>query len=154
MTKFNRQVKIRLARIGKDDWTVYGICDPQGFCVAVRFLSELDKALKPQGHKMMRLLKETIPRDGPQDKPSFICEHLDDGILEFKRGPKNGPRLRVLWFYPGLPKCVVCTHAFLKTSRKTPPEEITAAKSARQKFSDAQRRIVTPLLPEFPLEVL
>lgn len=48
-------------------------------------------------------------------------------------------RLRVLWFYDE-GRLVVCSHGFVKRTRKTPAAEIDRAQAAYREYRAAKRR--------------
>jgi phage-related protein len=47
-------------------------------------------------------------------------------------------RLRVLWFYDQ-GRLIVCSHAFVKRTRKTPPSEIDRAQAVFDTYQNAKR---------------
>lgn len=65
--------------------------------------------------------------------PEQESKDLGDGLYEFRRRPKSGAHLRVIWFYDK-GRMVVCTHTFTKARRKTPPNEITKAQKIRERY--------------------
>ena len=60
-------------------------------------------------------------------------------IYEFRKTPKRGAALRVLWFYDE-GKVVVCTHGFWKTTPRTARVEIEKAQRLRSEYLLAKRR--------------
>ena len=140
-----------------EHWTVYGLCDEQRCCRIVQEFSKLGDIDSQQAMKMMRLLRGQAVNGnlGPQDLSCYASVHLDDDIYEFKRGPKTGGGIRVLFFYPkDRPKSVICTHSFIKRSQKTPRGKIDTAKACRSTYytaTEAGRVIVLKsLIPQFP----
>ena len=67
-----------------------------------------------------------------------ISKHLDDGIYEFRKTPRRGPALRVLWFYDE-GRVIVCTQGYWKTTQRTPPGEIEKARRLRSDYLLAKR---------------
>lgn len=64
-------------------------------------------------------------------------KQLPDGILEFRTGPKKGPKLRVFYFYDA-GKMVICTHSVWK--REAVPEEIDRAVARKNRYLLAKER--------------
>lgn len=148
---------VRIAAVGSGEyWTTYGLCDEQGHCRIIQEFCELRGVDARQAKKMMKLLKGRAVAGnlGPLDLPDYMSEHLEDDIFQFKRGPKTGGGIRVLFFYPSnRQKSVICTHSFIKRTKKTPPGEIDAAKASCSAYyvaAEARRIMVVPLIPEFP----
>jgi phage-related protein len=123
---------MHLIRLGKSRWEVVALCDQRGSCPVLDFLGGLDKSLRSLCNRMLGLLREYVTYHGP---PRSIerCRHLEDGIWEFKTG-----QLRVLWFYDQ-DRVIVCTHGFMKKTRKTPRREIRQAKELRERYLFAVR---------------
>ena len=88
---------------------------------------------------MVSLLTKSVPEYGPP-LGTKACTSLGDGIFEFRKGEKIGPKVRVLWFYGDTAETrVVCARAFVKTFRKTPPEEIAATRAERRNYMTAMQ---------------
>lgn len=109
-----------LYRISHGLWDVFAICDSDGNCQVLDMLVALGSGAKADASlsiKMTQLLKEWVPgrSDGPRTHNENIAKKLQGYVLEFKRGAKKGPKIRVLWFY-GQSKQVICTYCFLKTN--------------------------------------
>lgn len=69
--------------------------------------------------------KATESNAGPRFFPDDICHQVDqkNQIFEFIAGD-----LRLLWFYsPAERRAIICTHVFMKKSRKTPKKHIERA---------------------------
>ena len=82
----------------------------------------------------MLALIQKAATSGPQRlKVGVESKDLGDGIFEFRRRPSSGAHLRVLWFYDR-GRIVVCTHAFVKAGKKTPPREIEKAQRIRERY--------------------
>lgn len=125
---------MRLVRIGRVVWEVLAILDTEGPIDWGSLKEDPDPQVKK-----MRALLDHVARDGPPKWNKRKCEKLDDDILEFKAGPKKGPKLRVFWFYGGGRKVIVCTHSVLK-NRATVPSEIDRANRLRILYLKAERR--------------
>jgi len=86
---------------------------------------------------MLVLLHQHLPAHGPVHNED-ISKHLDDGIYEFRKTPRRGPALRVLWFYDE-GRVIVCTQGYWKTTQRTPPGEIEKARRLRSDYLLAKR---------------
>jgi phage-related protein len=141
---------MRLVRVARVVWDLVAMTDDDGANV----LTELD-AIDP-GYKhtetMRALIERTVPRDGPPVHNDRRCSPLGDGIFEFKAGPERGKKLRVLWFYDaGVPpsrRQIICTHSFLKDTRKTPPQQKARAVRMRRQYLEAKRTRTLPQIEE------
>lgn len=80
---------------------------------------------------MLELL-DRVASNGPP-RNTDISHQIEQEIWEFIKG-----RIRVLWFYDR-GSVVVCTHGFVKDSRKTPKREIESALRVRQQYFAAKR---------------
>lgn len=122
---------MQLVRIKRAVWDVLAIADSRGRSVW-DVLSE-----DPHRHarKMRALIQHTAlngpPHDDRKSKP------LRDDILEFRTGPKKGPKLRVFYFYDA-GKVVICTHSVWK--REAVPEEIDKAVAWKNRYLLAKAR--------------
>lgn len=68
--------------------------------------------------RAMRQLLTLVALQGPQHLSKEMCHNIADEIYQFKKGS-----IRVAWFYDA-GKMVICCHAFVKKSQKTPKETI------------------------------
>lgn len=125
-----------LHELGRDTWTVLAIARSEAECEVVDVLAQAD--VNDLGSRMFFLLRQRLPVHGPRHNEE-ISKHLDDGIYEFRKTPKRGPALRVLWFYDE-ERVVVCTHGYWKTTQRTPPAEIDKARKLRSDYLLAKRR--------------
>ncbi len=116
-----------LIRLGKSRWDVVALCNERGSCPLLDFLEDLDPSLKSLRNRMLGLLREYVTQHGPP-RSKERCRHLNDHIWEFKIG-----QLRALWFYHQ-DRMIVCTHGFMKRTRKTPRREIQRAKRLRKQY--------------------
>lgn len=84
----------------------------------------------------MLVLIENVSKGplGPKELGGDLCHPIDkkNGIYEFIKG-----QIRVLWFEDE-GKVIVCTHAFLKKSPKTPKTEIEKARSIKTRYQNAK----------------
>lgn len=119
-----------LYKIGKDKWTVLAYAKDKRDCPVLEFL--LDRSVyKNDKTKMITLLSDKVPIRGPSKSENF-SKHLEGNIFEFKRGPRRGLKIRVLYFY-GQNRLIICTHAFMK-SNKTPQNLIENAEKIRTEY--------------------
>jgi len=68
----------------------------------------------------------------PDSLPSSICHNLFRDIWQLR-----SDTYRILWFYDK-GRVIVCTHFFVKKSRKTPQEEIKRANLLREEYFKAK----------------
>lgn len=80
---------------------------------------------------MIRLLS-FVAEQGPPHNVE-VSHKIAGEIWEFIAG-----RLRVLWFYEG-GRLVICTHGFVKRTRKTPAGEIERAQAAYEAYQAAKK---------------
>lgn len=128
----NPRVKMRLRRVRKAQWDVQAICGPRGECVLLDFLENLEAQLAGDGRAMLRLLAFVAEQGPPRNVE--ISHKIGGDIWELIAG-----RLRVLWFYSE-GRVVVCSHGFIKRTRKTPLGEFERAQLACDAYQDAKRR--------------
>lgn len=81
---------------------------------------------------MLTLLQRRLPTSGPPHNEE-MSKHLVGEIYEFRKTPRRGPALRVLWFYDA-GRIIVCTHGFWKTAQRTPAAEIEKAQKLRRDY--------------------
>ncbi|WP_148059011.1 type II toxin-antitoxin system RelE/ParE family toxin [Pseudomonas chlororaphis] len=130
-------------------WTVAAVqevCDGGGYSCP---LTESFGFLGPNYEKslagMMSLL-EKFSVHGRKMLNDGICHEVDESekIFEFIKGD-----LRVLWFYGKGNKIIICSHCFIKKTRKTPStEKSIAIASKREYFDRLDRKIEVPLFFE------
>lgn len=127
---------MRLRRVTRSRWDVLAICGTRGDCPLLEFLAGLDARLAADGRAMLRLLSFAAEHGPPHNVE--VSHKIAGAIWEFIAG-----RLRVLWFYDE-GRLVVCTHGFVKRTRKTPAAEIDRALAAYRAYQDAKKhRLVT-----------
>jgi phage-related protein len=80
---------------------------------------------------MLRLLS-FVAEQGPPHNVE-VSHKIAGEIWELIAG-----RLRVLWFYDQ-GRIVVCSHGFVKRTRKTPPGEIARAQAAFEAYQAARK---------------
>lgn len=107
-------------------WTVLALRTARGECPLVEFLTELESDLSRDGRRLLALF-DRVAQHGPPRNPE-ISRSLGDGLWEWRQG-----RLRVPWFYDGK-RLVVCTHGFVKKTRKAPKAELARARRERERY--------------------
>lgn len=127
---------MRLVRIGRRRWDVLAVMDHRGQCQVLDFLASLEGSSRAVAEAMSRLLRRTIPANGPP-RAEPLCKPLGDGLFELRKQPK-GKKLRVVWFYGG-EAVIVCAVAFSKAER-TPRERIEEARRLREQYRLARSR--------------
>ena len=125
---------MRLVRIAKNQWDVLAACDEALACQVLDFLA--NAASEADARKMFVLLEDRVAGHGPPSNNENMSKYLRDDIFEFKRGPKRGPKLRVLWFYggSGRRRTVICSIALLKDTGAIPPAEIDRSIAVRDRY--------------------
>ena len=111
-------------------YTVFAVCDSRGNPVLLDFFSELGPNFQKDLDAMLQLL-EACAVSGPS-RNTEISHKIQGEIWEFIKG-----RLRVLWFYDQ-GRIVICTHGFIKKTRKTPARELNRAENMRQEYLTAK----------------
>ena len=91
------------------------------------FMMSLDPKMRAKVGAMMQLLAE---KGNELRKP--YTEHLDDGIFELRTIQVNNISRALFFFYVG--HRIIITNGFIKKTQKTPPKEISLAKSRRKDF--------------------
>jgi len=122
-----------LLEYSKDIWTIYFHAKGED-CPLVGFLLDAGK-YKNEKLKMLSLL-DHVSTNGPRRRDDF-SKHLSGHIFEFKRGPKNGAKIRILYFYDEN-KIIICTHVFMKRE-ETPQKKIKEAEKIRSKYIEAKK---------------
>lgn len=104
--------------------------EDNGECPLEDFFKELNENGHSDLYQMLRLIKRSAELGPPRNiEMSHALEGRNaEGLWEFKAGA-----IRVIWFYERN-KIIICTHSFLKKSRKTPVSEIETAQKTRRKY--------------------
>lgn len=122
---------MRLRRVRRGHWDVVAVCGPRGECPLLDFLTTLEAQLKSDGRAMLRLLS-FVAEQGPPHNVEVSHKIVGD-IWELIAG-----RLRVLWFYDQ-GRVIVCSHGFIKRTRKIPTGEMDKAQAAFEAYQSAKR---------------
>ncbi len=116
-------------------FNVLAECGEDRQCELLSFLNGLEGDLVSHGLRMLNLL-ERIALEGPPRRVE-VCHQIKGPIFQCEQG-----RIRVLWFYDE-GQMVICSHGFIKTSRKTPRDQIRRAENAyRRYFDDKAKRTI------------
>lgn len=113
-------------------FTIYAACDARGHCELVEFLDGLGANLQGDGDHMLELLERVAVNGPPRNQD--VCHQIQGDIYEFIKR-----RLRVLWFYDE-GRVILCTHGFMKNTRKTPKVEIAKAERIKERYFSAKAR--------------
>lgn len=129
---------MRLEVVRSGLWQVLAVCTERGSCPLLEFLSGLEGCLAGDGRRMLALLARVAEQGPPRN--TEVSHQVGDAIWELIQG-----RLRVLWFYD-VGRVVVCSHGFVKRTRKTPARELDLARASRARYLQARERrlIETP----------
>lgn len=123
---------MHLLPIRKDIWDLYAVCDENGKCEFLEFLDELNKKYNGSIENIMSILAR-VSKDphGPRNLPDEISHYVDqqEKIFEFIAGD-----IRLLWFYSGHGKVIICVNAFLKKGKKTPQKLTNKAIKAKKYY--------------------
>lgn len=140
---------MRLLRLRRAEWDVLAVQSDDGkVCETLDFLLGKREGQQAVRNGLYSFLRETVPYYGPQDDNPELCFRLhpyEDGVWEFRKQPRRGPKVRVLFFRDG--KRIVCVNGFLKTSI-TPPRKVEEAAEARRRYFDNPRNIIITDLDE------
>ncbi len=121
-----------LFEIVKSNYTVYAIGRKEDDCQLLDFFSSLSPNRQRDGDRILALL-DRVSQTGPP-RITDISHQIRGEIFEFVQG-----QLRVLWFYDE-GRFVICTHGFIKKSRKTPHREISKAESLWERYLEAKSK--------------
>jgi hypothetical protein len=122
---------MKLRRVRRGQWDVLAMCGPRGECPLLDFLAGLEAHLEADGRAMLRVLWFAAEHGPPRNVEA--SHKITGEIWEFIAG-----RLRVLWFYDQ-GKLIVCSHGFLKRTRKIPSGEIERAHAAFDAYQKAKK---------------
>lgn len=102
-------------------------------CQLLEFLGELAKTDRNEAGRVAALLTQTA--EGGRPKNEEKCRFFKD-IRVFELKTRGGVRIMAFWDEGNL---IVCSHAFLKKSQKTPEEEKTRAVQALRAYFEAKK---------------
>lgn len=118
-------------------WDVTAIInEDEDCCPLIDFLAGLESKYKGSASGMFDLF-ERFSQSGRDTFNDDLCHYVDkdEKIWEFIKGD-----IRVLWFYGQGSRIIVCSHGFLKSSRKTPKKELNQAIAAKKEYENAANR--------------
>lgn len=115
-------------------WTVYAVCTARGTCPLEEFLGDHGQLGQDKDRMLRRL--EAIAEHGPQFLPE-ISHQIEPDLWQTEQG-----RVRILWFYDR-DRVIVCSHGFIKRTRKTPEGEKAMARQALREYrwASAARKV-------------
>lgn len=90
------------------------------------------------GARMLALLREYVPANGPP-RNAEISKGLGKGRFEFRRQPRKGAALRVLYFFDR-GQIIVCSGAFWKKTDRTPAAELKRIDDTMAAYAAALRQ--------------
>jgi hypothetical protein len=103
------------------------------------FLDRLDPSYEVVRLAMLDILRNKVAQYGPRPLlKTEMASPLSEGLFEFRKQPRKGPKLRVIWFDgSGLVehrRRVVCVRAFLKDTPKTPRSELVKSTTLKDEY--------------------
>ena len=98
-----------------------------GTCPAEEYINSLEVKLSAKVYWILKM----VEKNGPELREPY-SKFLNDGIFEIRAKIKKD-LARVLYFFHN-GKCVIVTHGFTKTTKKTPSSEIEKAKNYRKEY--------------------
>lgn len=111
-------------------YRILAVCDGRGECQLLDLLGSAEEAADVEARKMLVLLRFAAKQGPPRNEEK--SKSLGDDIFEFKTTD-----LRVLYFYDSN-RLIICSHGFVKKTRKCPPSEKTAAIRNRELYFGAK----------------
>jgi phage-related protein len=122
---------MRVRRVQRARWDVLAVCGPRGECPLLDFLADLEAGLAADGRAMLRLLAFVAEQGPPRNVE--VSHKIAGAVWEFIAG-----QLRVLWYYDE-GRQVICSHGFVKRTRKTPAGEIERAQASCTAYQAAKK---------------
>jgi phage-related protein len=120
---------MRLKVVARSQWTLYAVCTDRGECPLEIFLGDRSQLGKDKDRMLRRL--EAMADHGPQYLPD-ISHQIEPEIWQTEQG-----RVRILWFYDR-GRVIVCSHGFIKQTRKTPEAERAMARQTLWEYRAAR----------------
>lgn len=140
---------MHLLPIRENRWGIFAVCKNSGSCQLLDFLGGLANNYSGSVENLQALIvRISDDQRGPNLLPDEISHYVDkkEKIWEFISGD-----IRLLWFYSNsVRKVIICSHAFIKKSRKTPKSDIAKAIRIKKQYEKAaeQDRIVILKTPK------
>ena len=107
----------------------------QNDCPTLDFLNDLKRDNEREYVKIMAYLARTADH-GPPVKNKEKCRYFPQ-LKAFELKTTGGVRIMAFW---DADRLIVCSHGFMKRSRKTPKEQLTRLTRSREQYFDAQSR--------------
>lgn len=102
-------------------------------CETLSFCKFIQKTDPPELSKLTRLWTDMADKGVPKNDTKFKSLSGTGGLYEIKT-----TRIRILCFWDQ-GSLIVCTHAFVKTTAKTPKAEIEKASKLRSSYFEAKQ---------------
>lgn len=117
---------------------VLAVIDDNGKTVVDSLKAEDDYR---HAEKLLALIQGEVPRHGPPTNP-HKCLKLSADIWEFKAGPKNGKKIRALWFHdagdPVRRRRLICTLYWFYKRDKTSATDVKRAEDMLKAYKAAK----------------
>lgn len=122
--------------LARGSWTVLALLDGRHDCQVLKFL--LNEEPVDLGTRMLAQIEQSVRDSGPPKHNEELSKHLEGKVYEFRKGPKKGKKLRVVWFYSPPPnqRTVVCVEAFHKRE-ETPKGVIVRTEALADQYAEA-----------------
>jgi len=130
---------ILLKVVARSSWTIYATCTHRGICPLEEFLADRSQLAKDKDRMLRRL--EAMAEHGPQYLPE-ISHQIETEIWQTEQG-----RVRVLWLYDR-DRILVCSHGFIKRTRKTPESEKALARQTLWTYRAARAAGAVQIIEE------
>lgn len=128
---------MKLVPIKENIWKFYALCDKHENCELLEFLGNIDAKYQKHSEKLITLIVSASNNvKGPKIFDDSVSHyvHKNEKIYEFVAGD-----LRLLWFYSKAERrVIICSHTFIKKSRKTPQKEAQKAIALKKAYIKAQ----------------
>jgi hypothetical protein len=129
----------RIRTINGCTWRIYAVCSDRGDCPVAEFLTNQPSNFEANRDRLIALFDHVV-KNGPRLLPEERCHQIANDIWEFIAG-----KLRIAWFYDE-GKIIVCTHGFVKKTRKTKKSDTQKALDARKLyFLDKEQGKLIPI---------
>jgi Phage derived protein Gp49-like (DUF891) len=142
LTGVKLRLNMRVLRLARARWEVLAVCEDDGRCPVLDLLQKgYREGSKEARDKMLSLLVDSVPYEGPQVDNPTVCKPLkplSDGLFEFRKQPRRGAKPRVVWFFDG-DRCVVCTVGFFKRDQM-PEGKLDQAREMKAAYFEAKAK--------------
>jgi len=121
---------VKLLPIKKEKWNLYAVCDADGSCPLLLWLSGLNAKYSGSVRRLRSIIDSCAESpDGPRLLPKEISHEFDkkNSLFEFVAGD-----IRVVWFYhPSQRMAVICEFGFIKKGHH--PAKVTKEQAIKIK---------------------